>query len=175
MELSVREMTLDEVELRINYFHSASPEFLAQLGVDPARLPTPQAWRASYERDYARPQQERQNIQLLWLGDGEPVGFSSVDQIKLGSEAYMHLHVLDAGKRNAGIGTSCVEKSAALYFDLLKLDRLFCQPNAFNTAPNRALQKAGFRFVKTYETTPSSLNFRQPVTLWVLEHGGSMR
>ena len=50
-------------------------------------------------------------------------------------------------------------------FNLLKL---FSQPYALNPAPNRTLQKVGFKYLKTYETTPSWINFRQPVTLWLL-------
>jgi hypothetical protein len=36
-------------------------------------------------------------------------------------------------------------------------------------APNRALQRAGFRYVFTKEMQPSMLNFPQPITRWVLE------
>jgi hypothetical protein len=37
--LHVREMTLAEGDVIINYFHSATPEYLNTLGVDPTRLP----------------------------------------------------------------------------------------------------------------------------------------
>jgi hypothetical protein len=46
---------------------------------------------------------------------------------------------------------------------------LFCEPNAFNVAPNRTLQKAGFKYLKTHMTVPSALNFHQAVTRWVIE------
>jgi RimJ/RimL family protein N-acetyltransferase len=62
-----------------------------------------------------------------------------------------------------------VAQTAELYFDTLKLERLFCEPNAFNVAPNRTLQRVGFRYVKTYNTVPGPLNFHQAVTRWVLE------
>ena len=38
-----------------------------------------------------------------------------------------------------------------------------------NTAPNRTLQKAGFRYLKTHMTVPGPLNFHQAVTQWVTE------
>ncbi len=81
----------------------------------------------------------------------------------------MHLHILDAANRTAGVGAECVRLSAALYFDLLKLRRLYCQPNAFNVAPNRTLQRAGFRYVETVMAAPSPINFHQSITRWVLE------
>jgi RimJ/RimL family protein N-acetyltransferase len=49
------------------------------------------------------------------------------------------------------------------------LKRLYCQPNAFNIAPNRTLQRAGFRYVETVMATPSAINVPQPVTRWVLD------
>ncbi len=106
---------------------------------------------------------------LIWLADGRPVGFSSCDKIVYGEQANMHLHVVDPARRNQGIGAECVRRSADLYCERLKLKRLFCEPNAFNVAPNRALQKAGFRYLKTHMTVPGPLNYHQAVTRWVIE------
>jgi len=39
MTLTVREMTISEFEIVIDYFLAATPEFLEILGVDPSRLP----------------------------------------------------------------------------------------------------------------------------------------
>jgi RimJ/RimL family protein N-acetyltransferase len=169
MELTVRQMTLHEVGIRIDYFHSASKQHLDKLGVDPTKLPSKADWLRHYEMDEAQPLEKRLNGQLLWLGDGRPIGFSTVDRIEFGVQANMHLHILDARNRKSGFGTECVRLSAAQYFDLLKLKRIYCQPNAFNIAPNRTLQRAGFRYVETVMDTPSPMNFHQPVTRWVLE------
>ncbi len=49
------------------------------------------------------------------------------------------------------------------------MKRLFCEPNAFNVAPNRALQKAGFKYPKTHMTVPGAFNYHQAVTRWVME------
>ncbi len=82
----------------------------------------------------------------------------------------MHLHIVEPPDRRAGLGTEFVRLSAAHYFQVLELRRLFCQPNAFNVAPNRTLQRVGFRYVCTIaEMQPSSINFPQPLTRWVLE------
>lgn len=168
--LAVREMLLSEVGIRIAYFHDASDEYLRALGVDRARLLSPAAWRAFYEADYARPLQERENYSLVWLLDGQIVGFSSADQITFGEQAFMHLHILQASRRRSGLGTQFVKLSAAHYFRALQLQRLYCQPNALNTAPNRTLQDAGFRYVFTRDgMAPSAMNFPQLITRWVLD------
>jgi RimJ/RimL family protein N-acetyltransferase len=131
-----------------------------------ARGPSSRDW---YEADCARPIQQRENYSLLWLLDDEIVGFSSTDQIRFGEQAFMHLHIVEPDRRRSELGVQFVKQSAAAYFQVLALQRLYCQPNAFNTAPNRTLQKAGFHYVFTSELAPSPINFVLPVTRWVLE------
>jgi RimJ/RimL family protein N-acetyltransferase len=167
--LTVREMAVDEVGLIIDYFHQSTPEHLEILGVDPTRLPTPDRWRERWVAEYQKPAEDRATVLVVWELDGGPVGFSTADKIVYGEQANMHLHVIDARLRMSGIGSRCVPLSVELYFDRLKLKRLFCEPNAFNVAPNRLLQRAGFRYVKTHMTVPGSLNYRQAVTRWVFE------
>ena len=169
MNVSVREMQLEEVGAVIDYFHNATPEHLELLGVDPTRLPTKAQWKQLYERDYSQPREQRKSLLVLWQLDGKSLGFSSADKIKYGEEAYMHLHVFDSQSRRAGHGAVCVRQSVDIYFRTLELKRLLCEPNAFNAAPNRTLQKSGFRYVKTHMTVPGPLNFHQAVTQWVVE------
>jgi RimJ/RimL family protein N-acetyltransferase len=168
-ELQVREMQLAEVGIRIDYFHDASDEQLLTLGVGRALLPSRPAWYQWYAADYARPVRQRENYSLLWLLDDEVVGFSSTDQIRFGDQAFMHLHILEPRQRRRGLGTQFVRLSATAYFQALELRRLYCQPNAFNTAPNRTLQAAGFHYLFTKQCAPSAINFVQPVTRWVLD------
>jgi RimJ/RimL family protein N-acetyltransferase len=169
MNLDVGEMALDETGLVIDYFYSSTPEHLAMMGVDPTRLLTPTAWAARLKDDYDLPITERQSLILIWRLDGRPVGFSRCDKIVRGSHANMHLHVVVPELRQQGIGAECVRRSAAIYFRTFALKQLFCEPNAFNVGPNRTLQKAGFKYLKTYMTVPGPYNFHQAVTRWVLE------
>jgi RimJ/RimL family protein N-acetyltransferase len=165
----IREMALDEVGLVIDYFHDSPPEHLEKLGVDRTRLPTREDWSARYATEYAKPIKERSTLLVIWQLDGVAVGFSSADKIVYGDQAHMHLHVVDPDRRRSGVGSACMGETVALYFDSLALRRLLCEPNAFNVAPNRTLQSAGFRYVKTHETTPGPINHHQAVTRWVIE------
>lgn len=171
--LLVREMRLEEVGLRIAYFHEASDEHLRTLGVERRLLPEPQAWFAFHEEDYRRPLRERVNFLLLWALDGRSVGFSTLDRIAFGHEAFMHLHVVDPSLRRQGLGTEFVRRSVAVYFDVFELERLYCEPNAFNVAPNRTVQRAGFEYLFTHEATPTPINFPQVTTRWVLDRRAS--
>jgi RimJ/RimL family protein N-acetyltransferase len=169
MMLAVREMIGSEIDVIIDYYMKATPEYLEILGIDPSRLPPPETWRERFQRECVRPIEQRSWIVLIWLLDDRPVGFSTSDKIIYGEQANMHLHVTDPERRNQGIGAECVRRSADIYFERLRLKRLFCEPNAFNVAPNRALQKAGFKYLKTHMTVPSRINYRQAVTRWVIE------
>jgi RimJ/RimL family protein N-acetyltransferase len=169
MSLVIREMAIDEVDLVIDYFHGSTPEHLETLGVDPTRLPSRRDWQARYEAEYAKPIERRSTFLVIWEQDGAAVGFSTADKITYGEQAHMHLHVVDEGRRGSGVGAACVRETVGLYFCALRLRHLFCEPNAFNVAPNRTLQKAGFHYVKTYKTVPGPLNYHQAVTRWVFE------
>ncbi len=170
MTLVIREMALDEAGLIIDYFHGSTPEHLEMLGVDHSRLPSRQRWRERFAGECEESVHDRSTLLVIWELDGVPVGFSTCDKIVYGEEAHMHLHVVDPQRRRSGIGSACVRETVALYFKTLALRRLFCEPNAFNVAPNRTLQSVGFRYVKTYETVPGPPNYHQPVTRWVFEN-----
>ena len=169
MTLTVREMTGSEVDLIIDYFLKSTPEYLEILGVDPSRLPAPENWRERFQRECVLPVEQRAWVGVIWLSDNQPIGFSTSDKIAFGEQANMHLHVTDPRRRNQGHGAECVRRSADIYFERLKLKRLFCEPNAFDVAPNRTLQKAGFKYLKTHMTVPGPLNYHQAVTRWVME------
>ena len=162
-------MKLSEVGLIIGYFHGSSSEHLNMLGVDPTRLPDPIAWQERYAREYGQPVEKRKVVLVIWDAESGPVGFSTADTIAYGREAKMHLHIVKPEQRRIGIGAACVRETVRIYFDALKLERLYCEPNALNVAPNRTLQKVGFKYLKTHETVPGPLNYHQAVTRWVLE------
>ncbi len=169
MGISVRPMTLQETSEIIDYFHSSTPEHLETLGVDPSRLPTPSQWKRLFEQMFDQPIEQRAHFIVSWLEGDQFVGFSTADKIVIGERANMHLHVKDPSRRQRGIGLECVRQSIELYFQTLRLKQLFCEPNAFNVAPNRTLQKAGFKYVKTHMTVPGPLNFHQAVNRWVMD------
>lgn len=169
MDLNVREMRLEETSFVIDYFQSSTPEHLEMLGVDPTRLPPKEVWVSSFKSQYRLPIAERSGFFVIWLMDEQPIGFSSCDKIVFGEQANMHLHVTEPTQRQQGMGAQCVRLSVEIYFRTLELKRLFCEPNAFNIGPNRTLQRAGFKYMKTHMTVPGPLNFHQAVNRWIFE------
>jgi RimJ/RimL family protein N-acetyltransferase len=160
-------MELTDFDARIAHFHEATDEHLNKLGVDRSRLPHPDAWRASFEQNLARPLELRSEYGIVWELDGSLVGFSTADQIRSGDEAHMHLHIIDPERRAGGLGTQFVRLTAAHLCDVFRLKSLYCEPNAFNVAPNRTLQRAGFMYVCSREGRPNPINSYQTTTIWV--------
>ena len=167
--LSLRPMALADFDVRIAYFHEATDEHLERLGVDRSRLPRPEVWRESFQRNLALPLQERSEYGVVWELDGMPVGFSTADRVRFGDEAHMHLHIIDPEHRSRGLGTQFVRLTAAHLCNVFQLKHLYCEPNAFNVAPNRTLQKAGFKYVCSHEGRPNLINTYQTTTIWVYE------
>ena len=116
MTLTVREMMATEVDLIINYFLNATPEYLETLGVDPTRFPPTQAWRDRFHREGQLPFNQRSVVPVIWLSDDRPVGFSTSDKILYGEQANMHLHVTEPGRRHQGVGVECVRRTRRLLF-----------------------------------------------------------
>jgi RimJ/RimL family protein N-acetyltransferase len=162
-------MQLADFVVRVAYFHEATDEYLARLGVDRSRLPDPGEWRDRFAANLVLPLEQRSEYGVVWELDGVLVGFSTADQIQFGAEAHMHLHIVEAERRAGGLGTRFVRLTAAHYCDALQLAHLYCEPNAFNVAPNRTLQSAGFRYVRSRHCRPAAINVPQTTTVWVYE------
>jgi RimJ/RimL family protein N-acetyltransferase len=168
--LSVREMQQRDIESIANYFLHADSTFLINMGVDLAKVPARDEWVKMLSEQLRQSYKEKRSYCIIWQVDNKSIGHSNVNKIIFGEEAYMHLHIWTGDVRKKGIGTELVKKTLPYYFKNLKLKKLYCEPNAFNAAPNKTLEKVGFQFVKNHVTTPGWLNFEQPVNLWELSY-----
>ena len=162
-DLAVREMTLEDVPLILDYWYNSSPEYLKSMGADIHKMPERSGFEKMLQHQLALPYYEKQGYVIVWLDQKLPCGHSHVNKIIYQEEAYMHLHLWDSPKRRKGLGVKFLKKTIPYYFENLQLENLFCEPYAFNPAPNKTLPKLGFEFLKQYKTTPGSINFEQEV------------
>lgn len=165
----VRDMRSDDAQLVVGYFRGLSPDDHNRMGIDPAMMPDDATWIARLQEDLSRPVAERRGHFVVWEVDGAPVGHSNIGNLERPSHGHMHLHMWRSGLRAHGHGRVLVLESVKRYLELFGLQVVYCQPNAFNVAPNRALSRAGFEYLETYETMPpGTLNYYQPVTRWAM-------
>jgi len=113
---------------------------------------------------------EKERFYLAWIYEDIVVGHSSINQIKVGEEAFIHLHLWDKALRKTGLGTKFFAASAAEFLRVFSLKRLYSEPFSGNPAPNRVLENSSFCFIKKYRTTPGPINFEQNVNKYVLEN-----
>ena len=158
-----------DYERMLDYLLEAEEPFLLAMGVDPERLPQREAWLAMLLPDLLRPDRQKQTFYLGWDCEGARIGHCNLNPLTYGERAHVHLHIWDARARRAGLGTELLRQSIRMFFQRSALQRLYCEPYAENAAPNRALAKAGFRFVKRYRTTPGLIQFEQEVNQYVIE------
>jgi RimJ/RimL family protein N-acetyltransferase len=158
-----------DYERMVDYFLNADDTFLKGMGVDTSKLPQREAWIEAVLIDHERDDEEKDRFYLAWVYQGTPVGHSSINQIKVGEEAFIHLHLWVERLRKAGLGSQFFAASAAAFMSRFRLKRLYCEPYAENPAPNRVVLKSGFRFVKRYRTTPGNITFEQDVNQYVLD------
>lgn len=168
-QLSVRAIEKKDVNLLIDYWMNASPEYLEGMGAIPSEIPDREDFTAMLMNQIATPLEEKPSYATIWLLNGEAIGHCNVNNIEFGNHAYMHLHLWYPEKRKKGMGTGLVKLSVAHFFNHLKLKTIFSEPYALNLAPHKTLQKAGFTFIKKYTTIPGSMNFEQEVNRWKIE------
>lgn len=169
MKLSVREITAEDIVLIADYWYTATPEHLLAIGVDINKMSERADFEKMLEAQVALPYNQKKTFALIWEADGVPVGHCNLNPVQYGEEAFMHLHIWNKTERLQGMGSAFVQMSIPYFFKSMNLKRLFCQPNAQNEAPNRTLQKTGFKFVKEYTTIPGSITFEQTVKLWEMQ------
>ncbi len=168
--LSVRELQASDIELIIAYWLNAEPDYLVGMGVDLGKIPGRDHWFNLLNNQLGLPYEEKKSYCMIWLIDGQPVGHCNVNNIRFGEEAYMHLHMWNPDIRQRGMGAELVKLCLPWFFKNMQLKRLFCEPYALNPAPNKTLERVGFRFVLEYIGIPGSLSFEQPVSRWELTH-----
>jgi RimJ/RimL family protein N-acetyltransferase len=168
-QLSVRVIEEQDVELLVDYWMKASPEYLLGMGAIPSELPSRENFTAMLMNQIAMPLKKKSSYATIWLLNGEAVGHCNVNNIEFGDHAYMHLHLWYPKKRKRGMGTELVKLSVAHFFNHLKLQTIFSEPYALNPAPHKTLKKVGFTFIKKYTTIPGSINFEQEVNRWKIE------
>lgn len=168
MKLAVREITLSDTGKIVDYFIDATPDFITGMGVEINKLPKKGAWIQTLKSELTKPYKEKKLYYIIWLLDEEVVGHSNINHIEFGKVATMHLHVWDKGLRKSGLGSKFLRMTIPLYFQNLKIEKLICEPYSQNIPPNRTLKKFGFDLIRTYETIPGPINYRQVVNRYEL-------
>jgi len=168
MRINVREILTKDITSISDYWLTSDPDFLLGMGADYKKLPKAESFSAMLLNQITSPFESKKSYALIWELDGLPIGHSNVNAIEFGEQAKMHLHIWRSNIRKKGMGTELVKKSLPFFFEKLQLKKIICEPYALNPAPNKTLEKVGFKFIKKYRTIPGAINFEQEVNRWEL-------
>ena len=160
--ISVREASISDIPLIVDYWMSSTDNHLVGMGVDLKKLPN----KNNLTQALTQAITSEKSYALIWEFNKEPIGHTNVNNIIIGKHAFMHIHLWKKPVRQKGLGSQLIMQSLPLYFKKLQLKVLYCEPYALNEAPNKTLKKIGFEFVKRYTTIPGSINFEQEVNQW---------
>ncbi len=167
-QLSVRDIEEKDINAIVQYWHQPNHQFLKNMGVDIAKIPSPQDLFNMLASQLTLPYDKKQSYCIIWQYNGVAIGHCNVNKIIFGTEAYLHLHLWQNNFRQKGMGFSFLKMAIPFFFHHLQLQHLYSEPCSLNTAPNKTLEKLGFTKLKTYTTIPGYLNFEQEVNLWQL-------
>ena len=163
-------MREEDIEPITDYWLHSDKEHLQNMGVDLNKLPTKEELTKTLLTQLNLPIEQKRSFCIIWEEDGKAIGHCNTNPTTFGKYAYMHLHLWKKSLRQKGAGTTLVKMTLSLFFEKLKLQKLYCEPYALNEAPNKTVQKIGFELEREYVTTPGSVNFEQPVKRWVLTY-----
>ena len=168
--LSVREMQISDTPSFMQYWYTADHAYLHSMGVDVSKMPAPEKLSEMLLEQLNKPIELKTSYCIIWQNNGQPVGHSNTNPTTYGEEAKMHLHLWSSAERKKGMGTELLKMTLTYYFENLKLKTLWCEPYALNAAPNKTLEKTGFKLIKEYITVPGFISFEQLVKQWKMSY-----
>lgn len=168
-KIDIRPLTSEEIPLIVNYWVNAKADDLQAMGADPAKIPTADGLSDMLQFQLDQPIEKRKAYALIWYYNDQPIGHCNLNPLNYSDHGFLHLHIWNLDQRKSGLGTVFVQKSVRHFFDVLKLKKIYSEPYSLNVGANKTLEKAGFIYVKTYLTTPGSINFEQEVNRWEIQ------
>lgn len=140
-QLVMRGFSAADVERVVDYWHSASPEFLEDMGADPAKLSTRAATTEKF-RAAIYGTVPRKHVAMAVELDGKLVGYSNA-YINEPGVGYPHVHVLEPELRSRGMSSLLFRHAMDVYFKHFELSVLVLLTSPGNVGINTLLQKFG--------------------------------
>jgi predicted N-acetyltransferase YhbS len=93
-KLNVREIRESDINFIADYWSTATPEYLLNMGVDLKKMPARSDFQTMLSNQIKLDYEHKKSFALIWEVDGKPVGHSNVNPVEYGNQAFMHLHMV---------------------------------------------------------------------------------
>lgn len=154
-QLVLRGFSAEDVVKVVDYWHSATPEFLDGMGADPAKLSTREATTNKF-RTAVHGTVPRTHVGMTAELDGRFVAYSNA-YIDDAGVAYPHVHVLDPTLRSRGVISLLFKHALDVYFKHFELPKLMLLTSPGNVGINTLLQKFGLQPRTEHIEKPSGM------------------
>lgn len=165
-EITVREVEKDDIQYIVGYWNNSSTDVLLAMGIDINNIESLKNLGDRLEKQLELSYENKAAFVLVAMIDEKRIGHCYVNNLIYGKEAFMHLHIWKTNMHKKGMGSEMVRQSIPHFFEKLKLQTLFCEPAAMNPAPNKTLERIGFKFIKRHTTIPAGWTFQLEVNHW---------
>ena len=155
--LSVRPLTAADIRLVVDYWCDMPNENLLRMGAERDYIPSREEFTANLLHQLTTTDRNATSFVLMWLADGEPIGFNTLKNIRYGEDADIHLHIFDDRHRGKGYGAPLFCLATVEYYRRFALQSMMCEPRSANPMPNGMLRKVGFPLIKTYVGRSSAI------------------
>ena len=142
----LRDLEKSEIEAVVAYWHRGGAD-LAHLGVDTARMGTPDDMRRWYRSRLRTGDKAQPQIAYAITLDANLVGYTLLNRYERGI-GHSHWHIIARDVRAQGISSALYPHRIKMYFDTSDIQRLTHQTLTRNIGVNRMLDK----FVAVAET-----------------------
>jgi hypothetical protein len=139
-QLELRDLTAHDVPAIVDYWLHSPSEFLDAMGVDRARLGSPEQIHERFATAIPTgdPGQPRMAFGI-WL-DEKFAGYTLLNRYA-DEVNYSHWHIVDANLRAKGLSTALYPWRIKMYFEVTPISRLIHQTRTSNLGVNRMLDK----------------------------------
>lgn len=139
-EATIRDLIAEDIDGIVYYWHNSGIEHLEFLGIDCAKLGTPEDTHHRFLRAIRASDPHQSNVALAITLDQRLIGYSNLNRYGP-DDNYPHLHLIDPSSRAGGVATQCVPQILKVYFQLYPIRRLILQTRTRNTGINQVLDK----------------------------------
>ncbi|MGD0191931.1 MAG: hypothetical protein ABSD74_14415 [Rhizomicrobium sp.] len=137
---SLEDLEAPDIEAIVRYWHEATDAHLDFLGIDRARLGSPDDTRQRFLTALRTGSPDQRTIAFAIKLDGALVGYTLLNRYAADVN-YSHWHIIDPDRRAAGFSSALYPHRLRLYFDLFPIGRLIHQTRTRNVGVNRMLDK----------------------------------
>ena len=135
---ALRDLTPDDIEHVVCFWHDSGDDFLDFLGIDRSRLGSRDDTRQRFTRAIRTGDPDQPSIAFAITVNGGYAGYTLLNRYTPDTN-YSHWHITNPALRGIGLSTALYPYRIKTYFDLVPMSRLIHQTRTRNVAVNRML------------------------------------